>query len=427
MQIVYLSKRPKILAETIGHTENLVGFITEVVVICPENLLQEFKFQSRLKVRLFSDEELLEKRDHAVEIADHQMKNWLLRASLADHHAIEDEFIMADDDSRPLVNIPLSYFKDGGKYNSFYFYSLENWYKRESAYDGGQHNTCEVLRERGYATFSFSSHMPQIINKAFLGEAVKAFDEVGMKKSIDEWSVYFNFCLKEFAKYFNKPKTFDTLCWPALPSDWPYDVRPKGFYFENFYPELYRKNMLFQGIPTQFNRERHLEYTVEKVKRRLEIQSEYDQMKGLLGLSYDFSQKLELLYDEIHFEKEGYHFLIANLPKIIFARTNSDVDVDIHIEIKGKSLNREDLKGRKAIKLSLHWLDQHGICFNFGWTRYLLPEVLLNNKSATMVLRIPVRNRRPGIYMVALDMVKGNGSWFDGENFSFKILLYVYG
>jgi len=57
----------------------------------------------------------------------------------------------------------------------------------------------------------------------------------------------------------------------------------------------------------------------------------------------------------------------------------------------------------------------------------LVPDVLLNNKSATMVLRIPVRNRKPGIYMVALDMVKGNGSWFDGENFSFKSLLYVYG
>ena len=427
MQIVYLSKCPKILAETIGYVENLARFITEIVVICPENLLKKFEFQSGLKIRLFSDEELLDRKIHAAETMDHQMKNWLLRVSLADHHAIEDEFIMADDDSRPLVNIPLSYFKDGGKYKSFYFCRLENWYKWESAYDGGQHNTCEVLRDRGYTALSFSSHMPQIINKAFLQEAVKAFEGIGTKKSIDEWSVYFNFCLKEFPKYFNKPRAFETLCWPALPTDWPYYVRPKGFCFENFYPELYGKNMLFQGIPTQFNIDRHLEYTIEKVKRRLEIQFEYDQMKNLLELSYDFSQKLDLLYDEIHFEKKGYHFLITNLPKIIFARANSNVDVDIEVETRGEPLTIDDLKGRKAIKLSFHWLDQHGVCFSYGWNRYSMPGVLTERKSAPMVLRIPIHKKKPGIYMVALDMVKGNGVWFDGENFSYKILFYVYG
>jgi len=427
MQIVYLSKRPKILAETIGYVESLLRFITEVVVICPENLLKKFEFQTSLKIRLFTDEELLDGKDHAAEIKDHQMKNWLLRASLADHHAIGDEFIMADDDSRPLVNIPLSHFKDGGKYSSFYFYRLENWYKWESAYDVGQHNTCEVLRKRGYATFSFSSHMPQIINKAFLQELVKAFNGIGTKRSIDEWSVYFNFCLKEFPKYFNKPRAFETLCWPALPTDWPYDVKPKGFYFENFYPELYRKNMLFQGIPTQFNRDRHLEYTIEKVNRRLEVQGEHEQIKSLLDLSYNFSQKLDLLYDEIHFEKKGYHFLITNLPRIIFARANSNVDVDIDIETKGKSLTIDDLRGSKAIKLSFHWLDQHGVCFIYGWTRYSIPWVITQRESAPMVLRIPTHKKKPGIYMIALDMVQGNSIWFDGENFSYKILLYLYG
>ena len=427
MQIVYLSKRPKILAETIGYVENLVRFITEVVVVCPENLLKKFEFQSSLRIRLFSDEELLDGKDHAAETRDHQMQNWLLRASLADHHPIEDEFIMADDDSRPLVDIPLSYFKGGGKYSSFYFYRLENWYKWESAYDEGQHNTCEVLRERGYATFSFSSHMPQIINKGFLQEVVKAFEGIGAKRSIDEWSIYFNFCLKEFPKYFNNPRAFETLCWPALPTDWPYDVRPKKFYFENFCPELYQKNMLFQDIPTQFNRDKHLEYTVEKVKRRLEIQSEYDQMKGFLDLSYDFSQELDLLYDKIHFEKKGYHFFITNLPRIIFARANSNVDVDINIETRGKSLTLDDLRRSKAIKLSFHWLDQHGVCFSYGWIRYSIPGALTQRKAAPMVLRIPIHKKKPGIYMIALDMVKGNGLWFDGKNFSYKILLYVYG
>ena len=426
MQIVYLSKRPEILSETIGYVENLIRFITKVVVVCPENLLKEFKVQTSLKIMLFSDETLLDRKKYAGKIRDHQMRNWLLRASLADHPAIDDEFIMADDDSRPLCNIPLTYFKDGGKYNSFYFYGMENWFKRESAYDVGQHDTCEVLKKRDYGTLSFSSHMPQIINKAFLREAVKAFEKLGTEKSIDEWSIYFNFCLREFPAYFRKPKIFNTLCWPALPSDWSYGYRPEGFHFENFYPALYRKNMLFDGIPTEFDDIRHLEYTIEKIRRRMDLQSGYDQMKSLLDLSCDFSQTLDLFYDEIHFKRNNDHFVIRNLPRVIFAKANSTVDVDIQLETRGKSFDINDLRGRKAVRLSFHWLDQQGICFNFGWRRYLLPEFLMNNQKAEMVLRIPLRNRAPGFYVIALDMVRGNRTWFDAEKFSFKVLLYIY-
>lgn len=426
MQIVYLSKRPEILSETIGHVENLIRFISTIVVVCPENLLKKFAVHSNLEVMLFSDEALLDRKGYAGRIRDHQMRNWLLRASLADHPAIDDEFIMADDDSRPLFNIPSTYFKNNGKYRAFYFYNMEDWYKRESAYDVGQNDTREVLKERGYGTLSFSSHMPQIINKAFFREAVKAFEKAGVEKSIDEWSIYFNFCLREFPAYFSRPKIFNTLCWPALPSDWSYGCTPRGFHFENFYPALYRKNMLFDGIPTKFDEIRHLEYTIEKIRRRMDLQSEYDQMKSLLDLSCDFSQKLDLFYDEIHFKQNDYHFVIKNMSRVVFAKANSDVDVDLQLETRGKALNKKDLMGRKAVKLSFHWLDQQGVCFNFGWTRYALPEFLMHNRQAEMVLRIPLRNRGPGIYTVALDMVRGNNTWFDGERFSCKILLYVY-
>jgi hypothetical protein len=50
----------------------------------------------------------------------------------------------------------------------------------------------------------------------------------------------------------------------------------------------------------------------------------------------------------------------------------------------------------------------------------------MRNKQAEMVLRIPLRNRGPGFYMIAVDMVRGNSTWFDGEKFSFKVLLYIY-
>jgi len=427
MQIVYLSKRPDILAETVTYVENLIDFVTEIVVVCPEGLLRRFRLQSRLPVTLISDREMLAERGGGRdEIADHQMRNWLIRSGLGTHRLIHDEFIMSDDDSRPLVRIPLEHFKHRGKYRLYYYYRLEKWYKRESEYDSGLHNTYRILRDGGYPTLSFSSHMPQIYNKEFFARAVKAFDKVGMVKGIDEWSTYFNFCLKEFPEDFSSPEAFETLCWPALPTDWPYDLRPKRFSFENFYPELYGKKMLFHGIPTGFSPDRHLELTLEKVGRRLELQAEYDRMRDLLDLSSAFSREMGLFHHEIRFGKGDYSFLITGLPKIVFARSGWNVDLDINVKAEGKPLTAEAMKGGRAVRLSLHWLDRNGVCFSFGWIRQPLPEALAERGSAPMVLRIPLRNRKPGIYILCPDMVQGRSGWFDGENFSYKILLYVY-
>ena len=354
------------------------------------------------------------------------MRNWLLRMALAESPFIEDEFIMADDDNRPMVDIPLEFYKENGKYNSYYFHGLENWNKWESRYDLGQHNSLESLKQRNLPTRSFSSHMPQIINKSFLKTVGREFGHIAGKKSLDEWSIYFNFCQNSFPGHFNEPRGFKTLAWPALPSDWPFEVWPDGFFFENFYGDLYGKNMIFEGLPTAYHRQTHLTSTVEKVRRRMSIQSEYDRMKTLVDLSCDLSRKYTLFYDEIHFKKGLDHFVVKGLPRIVFARTGSHIDLDIRIENMRKGVTIGSLKRKETVKLSFHEINSRGVCTHFGMKRYGLPEILEQRNVSPMILRIPVTGKKPGMYFVALDMVKGRNSWFVGETFTYKVMVYLF-
>ena len=281
MQIVYISIRPKVLHETLEYVEHFMSFIHEVIIIVPQSMISAFSFSSKLNVAIVNEEAILGDKLHRFRTCnDHAMKNWLLRSSLPDYRNLGEEFIMADDDNRPLMHIPKEFYILEGKYESYYHDDMKNRAKVQKThppytdYDYAQLETYRILKKNNYETLSYSSHMPQVINREFFKNAVDMFFNEKYK-SLDEWNIYFNFSHRQYPTRFNKPKPYTTLCWPISPSHRHNFIRTSDFYFENFYPHLYKKNSIFAGIPTKFDKESHLFYTVQKIKRRLDLEIDY--------------------------------------------------------------------------------------------------------------------------------------------------------
>ncbi|HKI50129.1 MAG TPA: hypothetical protein VKA69_12425 [Desulfobacteria bacterium] len=278
MQIVYISNRPDIAQQTLQFVESLMPFITEAVFVCPGNQVRDFRFKSRISVRVIDEAKVLGrdlKRFQKAE--DHQFRNSLIRFSLGAAADIDDEFIMSDDDNRPLVEISLSFFTSSKRYFGYYYYDLKKWRARETDYDRGQQETCRILENKGYETLSYSSHMPQMINKGILAEAAGVFqDSLDRGAPLDEWSAYFNYGQKVHPEKFHPPEPFKTLCWPPFPSDWAYDVRPDEFCFENFYPILHENNLIFSGLPSRFDETSYQMIANEKIRRRTALQNSFE-------------------------------------------------------------------------------------------------------------------------------------------------------
>lgn len=266
MQIIYITNRQQILKQTIVYVENLMKFIDEILIICPIEMKKSWVYESNINIKLLSEEEVLGKDFKKFIELDHVKKNYLLRSSLPFLKEVKQEFIMSDDDFHPLFNIEETFFKENNKYHSYYFYLLNKWFLQETEYDLAQKNMSRILEKKGLPLFSFSSHMPQIINKKFLSEVIKEFYDIGISNSIDEWSTYFNYCLRKHKESFYKPSLFVTLSWPSHPFDWPYLFRPKRFYFENFYEDNYSKNKIFYGLPKDYSKD-YKEISLEKIKR----------------------------------------------------------------------------------------------------------------------------------------------------------------
>jgi len=57
------------------------------------------------------------------------------------------------------------------------------------------------------------------------------------------------------------------MCWPRLPHEWPFWVRPEELVFENFYPDLYEAGQLFDGLPTALDPEHAERHAFEKMRR----------------------------------------------------------------------------------------------------------------------------------------------------------------
>ena len=266
MQIVYISNRPAQLIETIAYVEHYMPFITDGVIIHPRAQHAEFSnIKSSISFVSISEDEVLGKKYDSFQRLDHQKKNYLLRTEAARHPVINSEFIMSDDDARPLKSITLQHYKEREKYYSYYFYDLDDWRFGFNEFDVGQQNTCQVLKYFGFPHLSYASHMPQIINRDMFLEMAEVFSTISQDYSVCEWSTYFNYAQSKYPERLHQPYPFQTLCWPDFPTSWPHAVRPETYYFENFTSELYDSGQPFNGITTRFSNENQDKLNLEKI------------------------------------------------------------------------------------------------------------------------------------------------------------------
>ncbi|MDR0983526.1 MAG: glycosyltransferase [Ruminococcus sp.] len=249
-QIVFLSARREALLSTLVYIEKHMQFITECLVFCPDDMAVPFKnaYKGRLKLKTITDGELLSglklpKR--------HTTRNFFLRCLIMLRPELDNEFIMSDDDYRPMQDIPISFFKNNGKYNAYECADLNDWVEickqNGSVYydfDYLMFKNLDFCRRENYTSYCFASHQPQIINKLFFIEFLKKYPET-VVDIVCEWCGYFNYMASQHKDILNV-LPYVSICWLAKHIFF-YEPRTE-FLFENYYSENYEKGGIFEDL-----------------------------------------------------------------------------------------------------------------------------------------------------------------------------------
>lgn len=257
VQIVYLCARPALLAGTIASVRTHLSFVDRILVVAPERAQKEV---SALGAEVITDKEMLGKAPPD----DHQRRNWALRSALASHEAVDEVFIMSDDDSRPLVHLDETTFIHEGRFRRYMFGWLDEWHHQSSSFDLGQQATRQVLGLYGFPRRAYASHMPQVIDKVMLAEVVELLSTAAGLSPLCEWTSYFNVAPARHPGRFHDPEPYVTLGWPENSAAWQPTVEPAALVFENFFPEHYADGAVFQGIDPN---DCSVEAAIEKVVR----------------------------------------------------------------------------------------------------------------------------------------------------------------
>lgn len=271
MQILYLSARPDLLRETLGHVAHFAPMFDDVVIVAPERLASSFEGLGTV----LTDEELTGRTSSELAAMAHTSRNYLLRTSGVSHPAIADVFVMSDDDSRPLVPIDLSDFvTDDGRHRRRWFHTMGSWRRANSEFDESILHTWVLLRQMGHPDpLSFASHMPQIIDKALYAAVAEQFAPYADSYALEEWSTYFTIAPTLEPTRFAAPEPFATLGWPQYPGEWSHQITPPRHLYENHHPELHESGGLYDGLPTACEPSTADATNIEKIMRwyRLDI------------------------------------------------------------------------------------------------------------------------------------------------------------
>lgn len=241
MQLVILSARPGMLAGTLRHVQAHLAFVDRVLVVTPARLRTEVQ---ALGVEIVTDEELLAGPGPA----DHSHRNYLLRAALSGCAAVDGVFLSADDDNRPLVDLPETTFVRDGRHRRYCFGSLDDWELRATSYDASQQNSRAVLALHGMPRLAYASHMPQIVDKALLAEVVALLAPAAARYPLDEWAIYCNVAGARHPDRFEDPEPYLTLGWPDDTATWQPTLDVGALLFENCFLEHYAPGAVFDGI-----------------------------------------------------------------------------------------------------------------------------------------------------------------------------------
>lgn len=270
MQITYLSNRPAVLAETLGHVAHFMPWVTEAVVLAPDAVHTEITDRTAdggPTLTLVGESELLSTEERSLLGAPHAAHNAVLRRALLARGPLEDRVLQSDDDYRPLKAVPETFFVEDGRMVVYAYYDLALWRRDETSFDRAQHATYLALQYLGADHLSFAAHMPQVVDRALAVAAWDAAARLTDSTEFCEWTLPIGVGRLEAPELFAEPRPFATMCWPRLPHEWPFWVRPEELAFENFYPDLYAPGQLFDGLPTALDPEHAERHAFEKMRR----------------------------------------------------------------------------------------------------------------------------------------------------------------
>lgn len=341
-QIVILTARSNDFLSTIPFIEKFMGFIREIVVCCPDKIVDEINnnYDGILPITFLTDNEILNGKALP---EDHQTRNFYLRCLAIQNPKIEDVFIMSDDDYRPLDNIDYDYFEVNGKYNAYYCYDLEKWQGCPwglTSFDIGMKKSLKFCKENGYTSKMYASHCPQIIDKRIFIEMLNVHKNIELS-GISEWESYFNFAISKYPYLFNN-KIFETMTWPGSFYDWKLQYKPAKFSFENYYESSYAKNGIFKGLSETCSKNIETDNLV-KIKNysnSLKNFSLYQEFFEIFSQKYKEITLSELaftcIYGEVNFLLLPKYLILLksgfiNIP-FEFRNTSNNVNNSINIE-----------------------------------------------------------------------------------------------
>jgi len=383
LQFVFISINKHNLEGTIKAIDIYMGFVKEYIIVTQNILVEEFQsIKSSNKITVIDENTILNRHKEGFKSRDHVSKNWLLRASLLNIDILDEEFIMLDDDNRPLKEITIDKFiEEDGSYNAFYFSHLLDWHYLNSEYDIGQKNMKTILSEQNYELLLYSSHAPQIINKKILKEVVEKFFELGLKTPIDEWSTYFNYAVSLYPSSFNK-KTYETLNWPATPTDWESKITPSEYSFENYYKELYDIGYFKDNDV----------YEQKIVKKQKQLAS-YHKSKEMFEKHIDMFSKNNMVHEVLEFKVNDIELYIANIPYFVVVEQDSDIKLQLNFKLLNPS--------KKDFLISL-------VVFLDGGYRTLRQLTIQKNHSyQESIIEMPIISKKleEGVYDVSFNIM----------------------
>ena len=250
MQIVYLSNRPKVLAETWDHVRTFMPFVDRALVIAPGSMHDQFGLDGADGVTLADESAISGLTAAQIGGLDHVRRNVTLRRAAIGSDLVDDVFLLSDDDYRPIKPIDPSFFTEDGLDRSYYFHDLDSWTGYGTDYDEAQRRTGQVLSYLGAPRRAYGSHQPQIMRKDLWEEAFAIWDNLRGDNMVCEWALYFNLARQNHPEQFAADEVYRTMCWPPHVHEFPLRHRPPEYQFENFYPESYSPGHLFAGLPT---------------------------------------------------------------------------------------------------------------------------------------------------------------------------------
>jgi hypothetical protein len=268
-QLVVLSNRPGVLADTLAYVRHFMPWLTQAVVLVPDAVAARMRAATPgppgLELVVLPESELLAAGETLPE--DHGARNALLRLRLAQRGPLEDLYLQSDDDYRPLKPVGPELFVQGGRMHSYACYDLALWRQNESSYDRVQHSSYLALSYLGAEHLCYAAHMPQVIDRELFVQAFAAAAQLSGSAAFCEWSLPINYGRFVAVDRYWSPRTFRTLGWPQHPHEWPFWRRPENLTFENFYPELYQPGELYDGISEQLDTDAAQQQAFEKIRR----------------------------------------------------------------------------------------------------------------------------------------------------------------